>query len=130
MRLPDSKYAFYFNLLDQGVLAWNTWRAQHPDKIINLEGARLDYRDLREINFSRMNLENTRFQGTDFRHADFTCSRLCYANIKRCALDHARFSGVESSFMIIKDSPLDLVVDSEGLRHALSSGSRTSILHA
>ena len=129
MRKPDSKYAFYFDILDKGVIAWNTWRAEHPEVYINFEGVHLDYRDLREVNFSHMNLENARFHGTDFRGADFTDSRLCYANIKRCALDHAKFCGVKSSFMIIKDSPLDHVIGPEDLRHALTCGSRTSILH-
>ncbi|HPF95126.1 MAG: pentapeptide repeat-containing protein [Candidatus Magasanikbacteria bacterium] len=123
-----SKYEFYFNLLDQGVPAWNTWRKDHPDKIIDLSGANLNYLDLSKVNFSKVNLDNARFQGTNFRDADFQLSSLRFVNIYRCTLDGANFYGVKSSFVTIVDTSLATVQGKEFLNGALCRTSRSSML--
>lgn len=131
MVTPVSRYAFYFDLLDQGVKAWNAWRAENPNETINLDGMKLSYRGLKEINLSGVILDNAIVTHVDFRYADFTDSSLRFANILHCKVDYATFTRVKSSCTIIKDSPLDFAVDAEDLqREALSHRQRSSLTYA
>lgn len=46
----------HLRVLQEGVIAWNTWREMNPDIIPDLSGADLSKMDLRGINFSSANL--------------------------------------------------------------------------
>lgn len=127
-KLP-SQYGIYSDLLVQGVDKWNEWRRQNPKAKINLANIELCYIDLPGINFSDVILDHCKLKSDSLRGADFRRASLRYGLIERCTLDGAIFTDAKSSFTIIKNSRLDLVVDGDGLRHALSNGPRTSLLH-
>ncbi|MGD1857072.1 MAG: pentapeptide repeat-containing protein [Leptolyngbyaceae cyanobacterium] len=72
----------YVQLIEQGVDAWNRWRAEHPDECPNLESAYLFEKSLQGINFSRTNLSRACLIGADLTEADLSKADLSgvYAN--------------------------------------------------
>jgi len=52
-------------LLKQGVNAWNTWRANHPNVPIDLRGAEFDHANLRDVNLAEAKLEGVDFRGAN-----------------------------------------------------------------
>lgn len=123
-RLP-SKYERYSILLDQGVAAWNAWREQNPDEKIDLSGIQLCYIDLPGVNFSDMVLDNCRLRGDNLRGANFSRTSMRYATIERCQLDDGIFTGVNSSYAVIRGTTTRDVIGREGLLGALSSERRS-----
>lgn len=57
-------------ILEQGVTAWNDWRAAHPRIRPDLSTAALQSAALRGVNFARTNLTNADIRGADLRGAD------------------------------------------------------------
>src|SRR5262249_27795291 len=52
-------------ILQQGADAWNTWRAQHTDVVVDLSGA-----DFSKANFGDINLSKANFGGIDLGEAN------------------------------------------------------------
>lgn len=71
-------------LLDEGVTAWNAWRATHPEVVPSLYQANLSRRTLTGINFS----------AADLREVDLTGANLAAASLIDANLTYARLDGV------------------------------------
>lgn len=72
----------YLELIEQGVDAWNRWRAQHPNACPELESAYLFEKSLAGINLSQANLSRACLIGANLEGADLTGANLrgVYAN--------------------------------------------------
>ncbi|MGR0482952.1 MAG: pentapeptide repeat-containing protein [Candidatus Electronema sp. V4] len=79
-------------MLEQGVVAWNRWREEHPNVKIDLRGAKLDGKDLSGANFRFANISSASFQksiliGTDFSISIATTERTIAGKISHtCSL--------------------------------------------
>ena len=98
--------SYQLRILEQGVDAWNAWRAAHPDIFpdlsraylnkldlsranlshTNLQFAFLNYATLNEANLSHSSLNEAQLRGTSLKGADLSC-----ASFKRAHLQHASF---------------------------------------
>jgi len=72
----------HFEVLKQGVAAWNRWRIENPGAEPDLAGANLSNADLKEANLRE----------TDLRWADLTCANLNSAFLNRADLRRANLS--------------------------------------
>lgn len=77
--------------LDQGVEAWNRWRAENPRVKPNLAGACLYDNDLKGRNYSSINFSNTNLNRADLRFAILSESLLENATLKGSRLRGAYF---------------------------------------
>ncbi len=91
------------DILNQGVKAWNKWRAKHkniePDlRKVNLSGAdlrkvNLSEAHLREANFSHANLNGANLSEARLYKADLSKATLTHVNLSRANLTNANLSG-------------------------------------
>jgi hypothetical protein len=89
-------------ILLKGVQEWNAWRAEHPKTRINLNGAPLGGRDLRDADLSnaelikaclnRADLRDTNLSRADLRGADLHKAKLQDANLSKARLWRADLS--------------------------------------
>ena len=99
--------SYQLRILEQGVDAWNAWRAANPDIFPDLSRAYLNKTDLRKANLSHTNLQfaflnyatldeanlshsslnEAQLKGASFRNADLSC-----ASFRRAQLHHASFN--------------------------------------
>jgi hypothetical protein len=79
-------------ILGQGVQAWNSWRAQHPDVDINLESADLNSTNLEWIDLADANLEGADLSCASMNHAVLVRARLRRANLAHASLEHANLA--------------------------------------
>ena len=97
-----------FNILKQGVKAWNQWRKENSEIAPDLSGAFLDSEDLREVNFNnanlskaqlslanffRANLIGANLEGADLQAIDFRDADLSDANLRGTYLGGANLTG-------------------------------------
>lgn len=68
-------------ILDQGVDAWNDWRAADPTGRPSLAGADLSGRSLRGVNFSGTNLHSADLDGADLANANMKMAVLTRADL-------------------------------------------------
>lgn len=86
-------------ILQQGVAAWNEWRAQHRDGVIDLSNADLDSianlirANLIGVNLSGANLIGVNLSGSDLSFATLSGATLCGANLSGATLSSATLSG-------------------------------------
>jgi uncharacterized protein YjbI with pentapeptide repeats len=80
------------DLLKQGILAWNAWRAKHARASIDLAGGAL----------RGLDLEGADFSGADLKDADLRGANLSAANLKATNLEGANLFKV-----IIEGANLD-----------------------
>lgn len=98
--------SYQLRILEQGVDAWNAWRAAHPDVFpdlsraylnkadlskanlshTNLQFAFLNFATLDEANLSHSSLNEAQLKGASLKGADLSC-----ASFKRAQLQHASF---------------------------------------
>ena len=77
------------DLLKQGVAtAWNTWREEHPDTPISLNGV-----DLSEANPGELNLAGADLSHADLNGADLTGANLLGADMRGALLEEASLEG-------------------------------------
>jgi hypothetical protein len=83
----------YFDIINQGVEAWNNWRKSNAkDSVIpNLRDADLQNRKLQGFDFSMTLLENVNLSGSDLSLTDFSGAVLQNANFTGTYLVGARF---------------------------------------
>lgn len=77
-------------ILDQGVEAWNRWRAENPDLRPTVADAVLTGRDLRGCDFRGMKFLRVQLMGADLSHANFAEGRL-----HDCDLRGAKVEGTQ-----------------------------------
>src|SRR3974377_1650363 len=81
------------DLLKQGVAAaWNTWREEHPDVSITLNGVDLSEANLGEVNLAGANLSRANLSRADLNNANLSKARLVQANLSEANLAAADLS--------------------------------------
>lgn len=89
--------AEHLQILEQGVEAWNQWRQDNPDVIPDLDQAKLNDKDLSEINLSHAQLRKANFCRSRLIDANLSCSDFSGANFYKARLDNANFSSSKAS---------------------------------
>ncbi|MBT3188224.1 MAG: pentapeptide repeat-containing protein [Anaerolineae bacterium] len=79
----------HLEILEEGVLAWNTWRENHHAITPDLSGANLREKDLRGINFRRANLRDADLHQADLAKANLHKAVLRDANLYKVNLENA-----------------------------------------
>ncbi|HKO36405.1 MAG TPA: toll/interleukin-1 receptor domain-containing protein [Pyrinomonadaceae bacterium] len=89
----------HVEMLKRGVLAWNTWRAENPRLVPDLDGVNLgsDFPvlhvlDLRGIDFHSVTMRKGYLHDVDLTWADMRYSNLWQANARSCRFDECDFS--------------------------------------
>jgi len=85
----------HLSILEQGVEAWNQWRAANPQVIPALYNADLYDKDFRGINLSRADLTGARLMRTDLTNADLHFCKLICANLMAATLNGANLDGAD-----------------------------------
>ena len=101
----------YVDLLREGRTIWNTWRAQHPERIdlrdvdlaradlrdVDLTRTRLDGADLRFARLSGASLNGSQLRDADLRFAHLTGTHLTGADLMHADLHGAHLDGADLS---------------------------------
>ena len=87
--------------LKQGVEAWNSWRAENPEKLINLGGVNLRGIDLNVTGVGEVNL-----QGAILKDADLRGAKLFMANLENVDLRGANLENAEMEGAYLKGTNL------------------------
>ena len=121
-----------FNILKQGVDAWNEWREVNKDVQIDLSGADLGGADLSFTNLFNANLVGADLSGadlsaayliganlcnTDLSGADFSAATLIDVNLSYADLSYANLSFVGLDATIFGDVDLSTVKGLETVNH-------------
>lgn len=90
----------HLEILKQGVEAWNTWRAEHPNvetdfKEATLREADLVGANLSGVNFRRAYLSGAKLADVDLRGADLRGAKLLDADLRRAQLSEANLSATD-----------------------------------
>jgi TIR domain/Pentapeptide repeats (8 copies) len=117
----------HLQILTQGVDAWNEWRYQHRDIMLDLAGASLSGANLSNANLSRANLSNANLSRANLRgaalseanlsRADLSNANLSRANLSNANLTEAGISGVYLSETVFGNTNLTEVRGLETCRH-------------
>jgi uncharacterized protein YjbI with pentapeptide repeats len=83
----------HLKLLEQGVTAWNAWRAATRSVIPDLGGAELSNLNLEGVNLSGANLRETNFFDTNLQQANLSGANLFHASLDGANLRGADLSG-------------------------------------
>jgi hypothetical protein len=94
--------AGHLTQLQEGVEAWNQWRAAHPDIRPNLREVRLIQMGCGGIDFSRTNLTDA-----DLTLSNLSGANLTKANLTRAVLSGSDLSSADLSQAILADATLD-----------------------
>ena len=87
--------------LNQGVLAWNAWRQEHPKIKIDLNGALLDGIDLRQADLSNAELIMACLNGADLRDTNLSRAILIGVHLHEANLRHADLSEADLSDAVL-----------------------------
>jgi uncharacterized protein YjbI with pentapeptide repeats len=80
---------------------WNKWRAEHPDKKLDLSNADLSGADLKWADLRKANLRGADLSGANLREAD-----LSWANLREACLSSASLSGANLSWASLREADL------------------------
>ena len=114
--MADKKH---FEILKQGVEAWNSWRKKNPGIRPNLSGADLRKADLRKADLRKADLIRA-----DLRKADLRKAKLSEANLREANLREADLSGADlreadlSEANLRKANPREATLRKADLREA------------
>jgi hypothetical protein len=75
-------------ILSQGVEAWNKWREENPDVLIDLKGAKLMHMNLENANLANADLKEANLSFTNFKNAN-----LVFSNLESAVFYFANFEG-------------------------------------
>ena len=82
----------HFDILKQGINAWNQWRKNNLEISPNLSGVDLSEANLENANFIETNLSKTNFKGANLKKANLTEANLIGANLEEADLHAAIFN--------------------------------------
>ncbi len=82
-------------ILEQGVIVWNRWRAENPDKKVSLHRANLRERKLDGVNLRKANLRRANLSLADLSGADLTEAKLSRADLRGSTLSSADLRGAD-----------------------------------
>lgn len=112
--------AEHFNILQQGVEAWNEWRKNNPKVRPDLREADLRQSSLACINFCEGDLQGVHLETSDLRNADFSNAILREAKFHFADLQHARFKAADLLSAHLTDAELQhACLDSASLDDAI-----------
>ena len=77
------------DLLKQGTMAWNAWRSEQPEVIVDLSGAALRGLDLKGADLSGVGLKDADLRGANLSGADLKGAHLEGANLFKVIIDGA-----------------------------------------
>ncbi len=116
-------------LENEDVDAWNQWRAENQDQVVDLTGIELCDLELVGIDFSSVdlsdadlesaNLSDADLEGANLRRADLTDANLSDADLEGANLSDADLTGANLSGTNLKNTNLtDAEYDNESLQNA------------
>lgn len=104
------------NLLRQGEIPWNQWRADNPQHVPDLRraelqgsllmGCNLSGADLREVRLAWAELRNANFRGADLRGVLINDARAAYADFSGSKLQDAYLWGSDFREAVFRDADL------------------------
>jgi hypothetical protein len=89
-------------ILSQGVEAWNKWREENPDVLIDLKNAKLMRMNLENANLAKADLKKANLSFTNFKNAN-----LAFANLESAIFSFANFEGVNFSAAHLENAYLE-----------------------
>lgn len=89
-------------ILEQGVEAWNQWRAENPGARIDLRGARLRRKQLNHINLAKSDLTEANISFASLKGAN-----LAFANLENAILSFANLTGANLSATSLSDAYIE-----------------------
>lgn len=98
------------SMLRKGSQAWNEMRMHNPDAPVDLAGAKLNGRRLREVNFSRADMAGANLSQSDFGDSDFRNANLHGAKLDGSFMGGSQASGADftgASFTGVSASKAD-----------------------
>ena len=93
-------------ILFQGVEAWNKWREENPDALIDLKNAKLMHMNLENANLAEADLEKANLSFTNFKNANLAFSNLESAVFSFANFEGASFSGADLENAYLEDANL------------------------
>ena len=94
-------------ILSQGVEAWNKWRKENPDVLIDLKNAKLMHMNLENANLAKADLENANLSFTNFKNANLVFSNLGGAIFYFANFEGANFGAAHLENAYIEDANLN-----------------------
>ena len=95
------------SILKQGSEAWNKWREENPDQLIDLEDARLYGQILSHANFRESNLRRADLSGAKLDNTNFYLADLRQANLAEADLTWANLAGAKLNEAILYQAILN-----------------------
>ena len=89
-------------ILSQGVEAWNKWRAENPDVLIDLKSAKLMNMDLENANLVEADLTAANLSFTNLKNTN-----LAFSNLEDAVLSFAHFEGANFTAAHLKGAYLE-----------------------
>ena len=93
-------------ILYQGVEAWNKWRKENPDEILDLRDAELMNMNLENVNLAEADLKKANLSFTNFKNANFAFSNLDSAIFSFANFEGANFSAAHLENAYLEDANL------------------------
>jgi len=94
-------------LLRRGADAWNQWRAQHRDRMIDLRGADLGGTDSSGVDLNAAYLGNAKLNGAKLSKADLSGADLSHVDLSGADLSGAILIGADLSGATLSEATLN-----------------------
>jgi uncharacterized protein YjbI with pentapeptide repeats len=101
--MPNQKH---FEIVEQGVDAWNKWRDENPEIEPDLSDADLRDKRLNNANFGETDLRRSDLSHTDLRGANLVRADLRAANIRKASFNLAKMCEANLSEAYLRESDL------------------------
>jgi len=98
--------AQHFEIVQQGVEAWNNWREENPEIEPDLSEFDLSNMKLNSANLNDTDLRRSELRNTDFRNASMVRADLRAANINKASFNLAKLREANFSEAYIRESDL------------------------
>jgi len=93
-------------ILSQGVAAWNKWRDENSDVLIDLKNAKLTHLNLENANLLRADMRKANLSFTNFKNANLAFSNLDSAIFSFANLEGANFAAADLENAYLEDAKL------------------------
>jgi len=111
-------------ILSQGVAAWNKWREENPDVLIDLNRAKLMHMNLENANLVKADLKEANLAFTNFKNANLVFSNLESAIFSFSNFEGANFSGAQLENAYLEDANLSRArLSGANLKNAIMANS-------
>lgn len=91
----ERRTSFQSSVLEEGALAWNSWREANPNEYIDLRGVSFVGKklELEGVNLRKANLHSVNFGGANLRRSNFSAAYLYGVTLQSAKLAQSTFSG-------------------------------------